>query len=86
MPAELADQATADAFLRRQLVLTWVAGLVAFTTMAVVALSLHFLPASSTSWVVATAAAGSVAVAVVLVVLVGHVVRLAAFVFRKELR
>ncbi len=73
-----------DAFLRRQLVLTWVAGLVASATMALVGLALFLLPAGSKAWVIGTAAVGSVAVAAVLFVLLRHVVTLAAFAFRKD--
>ena len=74
----------ADALMRRQLILTWVAGLVASATMALVGLALFFLPATSKAWVIGTALAGSVAVAVVLFVLLRHVVVLAGFAFRKD--
>lgn len=80
------DNATAEAFVRRQLALTWVAGCVALSSMLAVGLLLRFLPASSKHWAVAVASLGAVAVAVVLVVLIGHVVRLAAFAFRREMR
>lgn len=80
----MADHATADHLLRRQLVLTWVSGLVASVTMAGVGLALFLLPAASKAWVIGTAAVGSVAVAAVLFVLLRHAVALATFAFRKE--
>jgi hypothetical protein len=86
MPQPLTDQAVADAFLRRLLTLTWVAGLVGFSAMAVVALLANVLPASSRNWVTASAVAGLLAVAGVLIVAVRQTVRLAVFAFRKELR
>ena len=73
-----------DALLRRQLVLTWVAGLVASATMALVGLALFLLPAASKAWVIGAALVGSVAVAAVLFVLLRHVVTLATFAFRKD--
>jgi hypothetical protein len=82
----LADEATADAFLRRQLVLTWVTGLVVLVSMAVVALAVFLLPTGSRAWVVAAALAGSAALTVLLVVLLRHAVGLARFAFRREVQ
>jgi hypothetical protein len=70
--------------MRRQLVLTWVAGLVASATMALVGVALFLLPATSKAWVISTAVVGSVAVAAVLFVLLRHVVTLAGVAFRRE--
>ena len=73
-----------DALLRRQLVLTWVAGLVASVAMAAVGVIAFMRPDESKSTVITAAVVGSVAVAVILVVLIRHVGTLATFAFRKE--
>lgn len=73
-----------EALLRRQLVLTWVAGLVALATMAAVALAVFLVPAVSGAWLVGGAVVSTLAMAAVLVVLLRHVMTLATFAFRKE--
>ncbi|HVF75397.1 MAG TPA: hypothetical protein VM938_10145 [Acidimicrobiales bacterium] len=90
----MSDQATADAFLRRQLVLTWLAGGVVLLVLAGAALALFLAPPVDAAFpeelrgryrgFVAVAVAGAVALVVLLAVLVRHAVRLAGFTFRKE--
>jgi membrane protein YdbS with pleckstrin-like domain len=81
----MSDQARADEFLRRQVVLTWVAALVVLVTLSAVALALFLVPAASRAWATAAAAVGAGVVAVLFAVLLRHAVRLAGFAFRKEL-
>lgn len=80
----IADQVRADEFLRRQFLLTWTAALVVLVTLSGVALALFLLPAASHGWAVAAAVVGAGVVAVLFLVLVRHVVRLAGFAFRRE--
>ena len=90
----MSDQATADAFMKRQLVLAWVTCVVVLLVLAGVALALFLMPPADTLTpeelrsrhrpVVAAAVAGGVAITVLLAILVRHAVRLAGFTFRKE--
>ena len=90
----MSDQATADAFLHRQLVLTWLAGAVVLVVLAAAALALFLAPPVDTPFpeelrgryraFVTAAVAGAVALGVLLAVLLRHAVRLAGFTFRKE--
>ncbi len=79
------DDARADEFLRRQVLLTWVAALVVLVTLTGVALALFLIPAASRTWATAAAAVVVGVVAVLFAVLLRHVVRLAGFTFRKEM-
>ena len=84
MSMRVSDQARADEFLRRQMVLTWVAALVVLVTLSVVALALFLIPAASRAWATAAAAVGVAVVALLFAVLLRHAVRLAGFAFRRE--
>ena len=81
----MGDEVRADEFLRRQVLLTWVAALVVLVTLSAVALALFLIPAVSRAWATAAAAVGVGVVAVLFAVLLRHVVRLAGFAFRKEM-
>lgn len=81
----MGDEAQADEFLRRQVLLTWVAALVVLVTLSAVALALFLMPAASRAWATAAAAVGVAVVAVLFAVLLRHVVQLAGFAFRKEM-
>ena len=81
----MSDEARADEFLRRQVLLTWVAALVVLVTLSAVALALFLMPAASRTWATVAAAVGVAVVAVLFAVLLRHVVQLAGFAFRKEM-
>ena len=79
-----ADQATADEFLRKQVVLTAVTGVVALAVLGGVWLVVAGTSARSKNVAVAAVAVAVVVLTVALGRLVLHAVRLAGFAFRKE--
>jgi heme A synthase len=78
------DQATADAFLRKQVVLTALTGAVALAVLAGVALIVSWTSERSKHIAVAAIVVALVVLTVALGTLVLHAVRLASFAFRKE--
>jgi hypothetical protein len=76
----------AEALLRRQLALVATTAAVLLVLLAAVGVALSLSSARSQGWVVGAAVVSSGVAVVVLAVLVRHVVRLASFAFRKEVR
>jgi hypothetical protein len=81
----MTDEARAEEFVRRQVLLLWAAALVVLVTLTGVSLALFLLPATSYAWAINATVAGACLVAVLFAVLLRHAVRLAGFAFRKEL-
>lgn len=84
MTTRFADQATADAFLRKQVVLTAITGAVALAVLGAVALVVSWTSEQSKHVAVVAVAVAVVILTAALGTLVLHAVRLAGFAFRKE--
>lgn len=82
----LSDQAVADAFLRRQMVVTSVAGLAGLVALAGAGLVVSLTDGGSVGLSIAAVAAAVVVLTGALITVVVHAVRLAGFAFRKEVQ
>lgn len=84
--APLSDQAVADAFLRRQMVVTALTGLVALVALGGAALVVSLTDGASRAVSLAAVVAAGVLLVGALITVVVHAVRLAGFAFRKEVQ
>lgn len=84
--APLSDQPVADAFLRRQMVVTSITGLVALLALGGASLVVSLTDGGSRGLSLAAVAVAGVVLAGALITVVVHAVRLAGFAFRKEVQ